>query len=644
MSLFKSPEDLVNFFTERNSTPYHFIEDGLEKPINFVPSVSRKIQVNWVCNICNTVSTGSYRTLTLRKLNKAMCTKCNHESCTSDIPIIVEELKNMNWCIVHVNDSDKTKDCSLDPSNKFVRIHMPKNSIAAKCNICKTLNVIDIVTWKTKKLCQVCDKKPDIVRHTIEEIREAFQNKKFELLSTKYENNKARLRYKCHCGKETTITYANFLRNEVGCNDCRIKSRCISWNDVKAEFENDKCILISTEQDYKNQDSPLHYVCNCGKDSIITWKKFQRGTRCNNCLQTRRAKNSHTTKTFTFPSGKIVTIQGFEHFAIAELLDKGIAEDDICVDDNRPVIPYIFDGKTLNYEPDIFIKSKNILIEVKSTYTLDIQSSKNDAKFMAAGAMYNLFVWVYGGKNNTKLEILNYCKEGSVDDIDTWLGYNINKKFKIDPSVTVANNDKSGTIGELSYEQRLEGYNKFQEVVRSFGGEMISLPEDYFNITSKLRVMTPEGEKLMTMKNAREQKYKKGVNTKIDYKNKTFISDIASKKGLIVNFSNIRFIKYSTHIQYICMKCDYHGSIMNSALLLKPEAGCKKCMVKNRRLDWDVVRKPYIENNCTLLTTSDEYKNNEHRLSFQCFCGNEAKMTWRRFKEIKSCGCTSYPR
>lgn len=61
-------------------------------------------------------------------------------------------------------------------------------------------------------------------------------------------------------------------------------------------------------------------------------------------------------------------IKGYEHLALDELV-KIYNEDDILTDRNdMPKIMYNFNDKTLRYYPDIYIKSENKIIEVKSTY------------------------------------------------------------------------------------------------------------------------------------------------------------------------------------------------------------------------------------------------------------------------------------
>jgi hypothetical protein len=91
----------------------------------------------------------------------------------------------------------------------------------------------------------------------------------------------------------------------------------------------------------------------------------------------RSFRNSFLRKEFRMPSGDIRIVQGYEPYALAELLKRGLAEEDIITGaSNVPKIWYEFKGTLSRYFVDIFIRSLNLCIEVKSTWTLD-QHGKN---------------------------------------------------------------------------------------------------------------------------------------------------------------------------------------------------------------------------------------------------------------------------
>jgi len=94
--------------------------------------------------------------------------------------------------------------------------------------------------------------------------------------------------------------------------------------------------------------------------------------------------NSRRFKEYTFPSGKIVKIQGFENLALDKLLND-YSETNLVVGTKNirnkiGKIEYVFDGKNKVYHPDIYIISENMIVEVKSTYTIKVDIVKNEAK------------------------------------------------------------------------------------------------------------------------------------------------------------------------------------------------------------------------------------------------------------------------
>lgn len=96
------------------------------------------------------------------------------------------------------------------------------------------------------------------------------------------------------------------------------------------------------------------------------------------------SKSEYRTKTLVLPSGKEIRYQGYEDRVILELLDSGLAEDEIITGPgNVPHITYTHNGKSHRYYPDIYIPKLNQLIEVKSKYTWEKYKDINLAKIQA---------------------------------------------------------------------------------------------------------------------------------------------------------------------------------------------------------------------------------------------------------------------
>jgi len=94
-----------------------------------------------------------------------------------------------------------------------------------------------------------------------------------------------------------------------------------------------------------------------------------------------------STKQETFPSGQPYTYQGYENVAVQKLLEF-VNEDEMLVGDptKLPVIEYInpVKGKICRYFPDIWVPHLNLIVEVKSTWTMKRQMQENMAKHNAA--------------------------------------------------------------------------------------------------------------------------------------------------------------------------------------------------------------------------------------------------------------------
>lgn len=84
---------------------------------------------------------------------------------------------------------------------------------------------------------------------------------------------------------------------------------------------------------------------------------------------------------FKFPSGKTCKVQGYEPIILTDLLLK-YDESDIIVGTKNiineiGIFHYSYNGKQHRYYPDIYIKSRKLVIEVKSQYTFNKEIEKN---------------------------------------------------------------------------------------------------------------------------------------------------------------------------------------------------------------------------------------------------------------------------
>jgi hypothetical protein len=167
-------------------------------------------------------------------------------------------------------------------------------------------------------------------------------------------------------------------------------------------------------------------------------------------------KSAHKRKEYILPDGTITSYQGYENFML-DYMYSIFEQDDVV---NRlgevPRIPYVYGNTNRYYFPDAYVKSLNLIIEVKSLYTLGTKANpkeldKNREKFRAViDQGYNFLLVVYDSKGNLVLSNHKLCQnnccidtneEGFVDEINntfkcdkcfkntcnycniTWLGY-----------------------------------------------------------------------------------------------------------------------------------------------------------------------------------------------------------------------------
>lgn len=119
-------------------------------------------------------------------------------------------------------------------------------------------------------------------------------------------------------------------------------------------------------------------------------------------------KRSYNVKQYIFPSGKIISYQGYENFAFDELLNiENVLENDIFT--NRREVPELWytdkTNKLRRHFVDIYIKSQNRCIEVKSTWTNQEKNNVLQKQQSAINLGYKYEIWIFDKKGN-KLQVL----------------------------------------------------------------------------------------------------------------------------------------------------------------------------------------------------------------------------------------------
>ena len=140
---------------------------------------------------------------------------------------------------------------------------------------------------------------------------------------------------------------------------------------------------------HKNVMFGKYGVSNLFSNPEFVKKKFEEKYGVSNPMHVpefleKQQESSFKRKEYIWKTGEISLVQGYEPIVLKELEEKGYKFDEILTSPkDMPEIFYQFKGSKHRYYPDIFIPKENIVIEVKSNYTLKKEWDKNQAKFEA---------------------------------------------------------------------------------------------------------------------------------------------------------------------------------------------------------------------------------------------------------------------
>jgi hypothetical protein len=239
------------------------------------------------------------------------------------------------------------------------------------------------IKYATKKLlgygCPQCDLKNGHIKQTTTYTLETFiekansiHNNKYDYSEVQFVNTNNYIKIKCPDHGPFWQNMSNHLHNS---REENLGSGCIKCGTTKFE---------QTMLRKYNVTNPAH----------------------NKQMLNKILHNGLTTKDYSLPSGKIVKIQGYEDRAIEQLLESGILEEDLVIGDDITPIKYTYNDKPSVYYPDIFIKSLNKIIEVKSDFTFLRYKNKNLAKKKACEDLGYLFeFYIYNRKDKYENEL-----------------------------------------------------------------------------------------------------------------------------------------------------------------------------------------------------------------------------------------------
>ena len=300
--------------------------------------------------------------------------------------------------------------------------------IPVKCCNCEKESNRTLTNVKTGTRCKHCVvPKTRLLQY--DEVKDVYIQNGMKLLwnenefSEKFTGCDQKLPVICICNEKKELCYTN-VRQGHKCQDCG-NNRKKNYDEVVKIVEDNGLKLNMSEEKfndvYKGMNSPITILCKCEKEYTVRINDVKFGYSCKDC-GFEKFKNTNierfgfpsamqnaeifirsqinSSKLFAFPSGKVIDIHGYENFALKELLESGIFEEDIITEADRvPEIWYIDDeNKKHRHYVDIYIKSLNRCIEVKSEWTL-LQEKFMSYKQNAAKAIgYEYEIWIYDNR------------------------------------------------------------------------------------------------------------------------------------------------------------------------------------------------------------------------------------------------------
>jgi len=221
-------------------------------------------------------------------------------------------------------------------------------------------------------------------------------------------NQRLRVRFRCSCGLETSKRFEMLNVYKLPyCEACslKIKEKNKKESNMKKYGVENTGSLKEVKDKIKNTYEERYGMHPKKlKDVQDKWKatcleRYGGHPNQNKEVQAKSEATSYKFRDYMMPSGNIVKVQGYEHIALDELVQK-YEEDDILV--GRSAIPtidyYINDTKHV-YFPDFMIKSENKIIEIKSEWTIQLKRGNVEDKALATiKAGYNYEIWIYNVK------------------------------------------------------------------------------------------------------------------------------------------------------------------------------------------------------------------------------------------------------
>lgn len=162
--------------------------------------------------------------------------------------------------------------------------------------VCGNISEISLSHFRRGQRCSICRyaKTANALKLDFGYIEKIFEEQGCELLEHVYKNARTKMRYRCVCGRVSSICFDSF-KNGNRCRKCgnakSSKVQKLSQEEVAAVFNIHNCVLLDQ---YVSSLKPVKFVCSCGNESTILLSNFQKRKQCSQCgLKSRSGKNHY---------------------------------------------------------------------------------------------------------------------------------------------------------------------------------------------------------------------------------------------------------------------------------------------------------------------------------------------------------------
>lgn len=212
-------------------------------------------------------------------------------------------------------------------------------------------------------------------------------------------NDDRSLSYVCSCGVECQSYDSNVLKDHfIGCSTC---ANPFNRSEIQEQIKQTNLEKYGCENPFQAEEI---------KEKIKETNLEKYG--CENVMQnakifSKQKRSCYSKRKYTLPSGRDIWIMGHEDLCIDHLLEEYDEDEMMYEDHEKPEIRYSNsekDGRMSRYYPDLYIPNKNIVIEVKSPYTLQSEYKQNMEKFRATvDDGYELYLYVFNRRCTPQL-------------------------------------------------------------------------------------------------------------------------------------------------------------------------------------------------------------------------------------------------